>query len=129
MTATLQHFARLKARHGVAVEICRDSGASCRLIAVPAKSTAKLVGTDGSYNEITIDDWLIAVGDWTMGNGDGVVIPGITEYPLKGDCINVTGLQYVRYWVGHPDDKTPVYANFNQLDRPPLVWRVHSLPG
>jgi hypothetical protein len=116
-SATLRQLARLRARHGIEVTITRGQQ-NCTLIAVPAKSTAKVVGSDGSYSVITVEDWLIAADEWDVGeDGD--------QYPQKGDDINASGS---RYYVTHPDDKTPVFANFNQLDRPAVAWRVHSMP-
>lgn len=114
-SSTLRHLARLRARYGVEVRVTRN-GNSLTLDAVPAKSTAKVVGGDGSFSVLTIDDWLIAVCDW----------PRIDDipYPLKGDEISVGGIPYI---VTHPDQNTPVFSNFNQLDRPAVVWRVHSM--
>jgi hypothetical protein len=118
VSSTLRQLQRLRARHGIEVSITRGSE-SFSLVAVPAKSTAKLSGSDGSFSVVTIEDWLIAVADWQF---TGVA----NRFPRKGDEISIFGSDE-KYLVTHPDQNTPVYANFNSLDRPAVAWRIHSM--
>ena len=116
MGLTLQHVDRLRASCGIPVTVTRG-GQTCSLVAVPATSNATLSGADGSFNVIEIDDWIIVAAEWTLTN---------PAYPAKGDRITVD--DSTAYLVGHPDIKTPLFQNFNQLDRPALAWTVHSVP-
>jgi hypothetical protein len=116
---TLRHFGRLLAKHGIRIVIERDGQSCPALSAVPAKSTAKVVGADGSFNVIAVDDWLICVSSFKQFWPQG---------PQRGDCIRVVGDECAAYLIGHPDANTADYSNFNQLDRPALVWRIHSIP-
>ena len=114
---TLGHIKRLRQTSGVEVEITRGEHLhSCFLIAVPSSSTAKVVGEDGSYTVVQVEDWIILRSDWTLY--------GPAE-PQRGDKISVGGCSWL---VNHPDENTPVFANFNPLDRPALAWVVHSMP-
>lgn len=118
MTSTLRHLAKLQRKYGITVDVAHGNVVAS-LIAVPAKSTAKVVGLDGSFTEYTIDDWIVAVADWPRG---------WSSPPQKGDLLKLqTGTGVVNYIVTHPDQNTPVFSNFNQLDRPALAWRIHTI--
>lgn len=116
MSITLSHIARLRKSNSVAVRVVRGAQ-TCELIAVPAVSKANMVGADGSYTTIEVADWIIVAADWTLTN---------PATPQKGDKIVVVA-DGTEYRVAHPDEKTPVFSNFNQLDRPALAWTVHSM--
>lgn len=111
---TITHIGRLRTRAGISVRITRGEQ-SCDLIAVPSVSTANMVGDDGSYTTVEVFDWIIVVADWKLTE---------PATPRKGDKIVVGETEYR---VAHPDEKTPVFSNFNTLDRPALAWTVHSL--
>lgn len=117
MSSTIRHIARLKARHGIAITITRGEQ-SCQLVAVPGQSKATIVGDNGAFQTVIVSDWLILVSEWTL--------TGPAE-PRKGDKITIDDSEAI-YFVAHPDDKTPVFRNFNPLDRPAKAWRVHSIP-
>lgn len=126
MSETLQHLALLQASDGIRVTVTRDprnsesldNVRSCSLVAVPSRSTAKLVGDDGSFSVINVEDWLIVCRDW--------LIEG-PSYPIKGDAISIQGSD-IQWFVAHPDEKTAIFENFNLLDRPAKAWTVHSIP-
>lgn len=111
---TTPHIKTLQRQHGIPVQIVR-AGRICNLTAVPAMSEANLVGKDGSFTEIKVDDWLVLVSEWTLEGS-----------PQKGDEIRVDTT--TRYLVSHPDATKPHFQNFNQLDRPAKAWRIHSVP-
>lgn len=117
MDVTTIHMQTLQGIRGVPVTI-RRKAQSCTLVAVPAMSKAQLVGKDGSFSEITVDDWLILVSEWTLQE---------PAHPAKGDELTIDGATE-RYLIAHPDGAQPAYRNFNQTDRPAKAWRVHSVP-
>lgn len=117
MNVTEIQYATLRAIRGQAVEI-RRGAQLMELTIVPAESESTIAGRNGSYTEVTIADWLILVSEWT--------IQGPAE-PQKGDEITIAGTDY-QYLVAHPDATKPAFVNFNQLDRPAIAWRVHSVP-
>lgn len=112
LSTTEIHIVRLKASAGIRVTY-NAQGETRSIDAVPATSTARLVGSDGSYKEMPVDDWIVLVAD----------LVGLTSEPKQGHTISVDGATYL---VNHPDEKTPVYENFNQLDRPAKGWRIHT---
>lgn len=114
MSETLAQLKILQRADGVPVTI-RRSTQTCDLIAVPSFSKTQLFDGGGSLTEVMVDDWIIVASEWTL---DGP--------PQKGDEIAVD--DSAKYLVSHPDNKTPVYSNFNLLDRPAKAWIVHSTP-
>ncbi len=114
MSQTEAHINLLQLTNGVEVTI-RRGPQLCKLIAVPAASKTNLVGKDGSFTTITIADWLILVSEFTLE----------PRQPQKGDEYSIGSDKYL---CGHPDSKQPAFRNFNQLDRPAVAWRVHSIP-
>lgn len=114
MTITRIQIARLKAVIGQQVTITRGEQ-SCQVKVVPSQSKAKLVGTDGSYREVIVEDWIVLIDEWTLTG---------PLHPLKGDRITTNNETWV---ISHPDDKTPVFENFNPCDRPAIAWTIHSV--
>lgn len=119
MSETLLHFRRLFAKEGKSITIIRgtgDSAAEIEIDAVPSQSKATLTGSDGSYQVVIVEDWIVLRSEWTL----------TPAYPVKGDRIVLE--DDTEYRVGHPDAKSTVYTNFNPIDRPALAWTVHTLP-
>lgn len=116
MSETLPHLALLKQTDGISVTITRGEQ-TCTLTAVPSTSKATLIGSDGSYTQVVVEDWIVIASEFTLTE---------PAYPKKGDLITVD--EASKYLTAHPDDKTPIYANFNPLDRPALAWIIHSIP-
>jgi hypothetical protein len=117
MSITTAHVRTLQQTNGVDVTI-RRGAQTCALTAVPVSSVANVVGKDGSFTEVTVDDWVVLVSAWTIQQ---------PAHPIKGDEITIDG-STDRYLVSHPDATKPVFYNFNHCDRPAVAWQLHSVP-
>lgn len=108
LSTTELHITRLKATTGVPVTFRSDS-----VIAVPTVSTARMLGSGGTWIIQPVDDWVILLADLTNDTP-----------PEQGAIIELEdGSIYI---VNHPDPNTPHYENFNQLDRPAKAWTIHT---